>query len=66
MFTYYLTVRDWASEEEIKQASGVDIFQLSKEVSNAQRIAAQKLIGVCPKALPQEKAFLVELSQRVV
>lgn len=63
---YIIALRDWASEAEIKEASGVDIFELSKTVSNAQRQAAQKLIAACPESLPSEHEFLVELSQRIV
>ena len=63
---YIIALRDWASDAEIKEASGVDIFKFSKTVTNAQRQAAQKLISVCPESLPSEHEFLLEVSQRTV
>ena len=60
---YLIALRAFASDQQIKEASGVDIIQFEREITNAQRRAAQKLGKACPNVIGVNSPLLVSLSQ---
>lgn len=58
---YLWALKDIATDDEIKQASGIDVLRFKKEVVEAQDIATLKMIKVCPKFAPV-RTYLTSLS----
>ena len=61
---YLMAMRSFASDSEIKAATGVDIIKFENEVVNAQRKASQKLMKTCPGIIPMESPYLTMYSQQ--
>lgn len=60
---YVMALRDIASDQEIKRATGIDAMRLYKSVINAQRKATQSLLKACPNIIPMEDPYLTRISQ---
>ena len=57
---YLWALKDIASTEQIKAATGVDILKLEREIVGIQDEATQKMAKLCPKYAP-EPSYLTKL-----
>ena len=54
-------LKDIASQEQIEQATGIELLKFEKEITDAQDGAIKKMIAVCPDFQP-DKGFLSTLA----
>ena len=58
---YLWALKDIATSEQIKMATGIDLLVFEKEITTIQDAATKKMIAVCPKYGPEE-SYLTRIS----
>ena len=54
---YLWALRDIATDDEIKAATGIDILQFRDKVTKVQDDATKKMVKVCPNYAPSNSYF---------
>ena len=57
---YLLAIKDLATAEEFKRATGKDLLNFEQELARIQDRATLKLVGACPGLVPGENPTLLE------
>ena len=57
---YLWALKDIATTEQIKAATGIDILKFEKEIVTAQDNATKRMIKLCPKYAP-DRTYLTQL-----
>ena len=57
---YLLAIKDMATAEEFKTATGADLLNFEREIARIQDLATLRLVKGCPKLVPAENPELLE------
>lgn len=58
---YLWALKDIASSEQIKSATGINLLNFEREIVSTQDMATKKMIKLCPDFAP-EKSYLTEIA----
>ena len=58
---YLWALKDIASSEQIKSATGINLLNFEREIVSTQDMATKKMIRLCPDFAP-EKSYLTEIA----
>lgn len=62
---YLWAVRDIATDNEIREATGVDILKFRDEIIKIQDNATKKMAKLCSKYAPEESSYLGKIAGNV-
>ena len=58
---YLWALKDIYTDEQIKQATGIDVQKFAKEITSIQDYATKKMTGLCPRFAPKS-SYLTSLA----
>ena len=58
---YWWALRDVATSEDFKRATGLDLLKFEKEITTVQDAATQEMAGKCPEWAPK-KSYLTKIA----